>query len=398
MYSRRARQQIEQALKRGKSVLVLGPRQVGKTTLLELEKYDITISLLLEKNRIKYERDPDQLLREIEAHPKVGKGLRVLLDEVQLAPKLLNTAQYIIDKKLAQMVFTGSSARKLRKHSDLNLLPGRLVLIRLDALSYTEHKNKNLEELLLYGELPGIMSEKSKSDKNADLDSYVMTYLEEEIRKEAATKNLPAFYRFLELSSLEAGKIVSLRQIGSEAGVGHQAIGSYYEILEDSLIVSRIDPYSISATRKKLTKSSKYLFFDLGVRRLAAKEGARLGRSRMGELFEQYVGMELLRLLKFQVDIFDGKSSLSFWRDPDGPEVDWLLRGRNQLVPIEVKYKEKVDKNDCKHLEVFLREYPEAKRAFIVCLADRPYKISEKITALPWRDLERIVSEFGAIS
>ncbi|MGZ3748693.1 MAG: AAA family ATPase, partial [Pseudobdellovibrionaceae bacterium] len=124
MFVRRVQQQIEHALKRNKSILVLGPRQVGKTTLLEQQKYDLNISLLIEKNRMKYERDPDLLLQEIQAHPKVGKGLRVFLDEVQLAPKLLTTSQYIIDKKLAQMVFTGSSARKIRKHSDLNLLPG----------------------------------------------------------------------------------------------------------------------------------------------------------------------------------------------------------------------------------------------------------------------------------
>ena len=129
MYKRRLKQEIENALKRGKSVLVLGARQVGKTTLLEQEKYDISISLLLEKNRFKYERDPDLLIQEVEAHPKVKKGLRILIDEIQLAPQLLNTAQYIIDKKLAQMVLTGSSARKLRQHANLNLLPGRLVLI-----------------------------------------------------------------------------------------------------------------------------------------------------------------------------------------------------------------------------------------------------------------------------
>lgn len=389
MYARRVQSQIEQALKRGKSVLVLGPRQVGKTTLLELHKYDISISLLLEKNRFKYERNPDLLIQEIEAHPKAGKGLRIFLDEVQLVPKLLTTAQYIIDKKIAQMVFTGSSARKLRKHSDLNLLPGRLVLIHLDSLSWTEHKNSNIEELLIYGELPAIMCEKSKADKNSDLESYVITYLEEEIRKEAATKNLPAFYRFLELASIEAGKIVSLRQIGSEAGVGHNTIGSYFEILEDSLIVNRIDPYSQSATRKKLTKSSKYLFFDMGVRRLAAKEGARLGKNRMGELFEQYVGLELHRLLKLSA----GRNTLSFWRDPDGPEIDWLLRGQNQLIPIEVKYKGNVDKSDIRHLETFLNEYKEATKGYVVCTADKAFKVSDRVTAIPWQQIEKTIGD-----
>jgi uncharacterized protein len=384
MFKRRAQLQIEEALQRKKSVLVMGPRQVGKTTLLELENYDISISLLIDKVRIKYESDPDLLIQEIEAHPKVKKGLRIFIDEVQLVPKLLNAAQYIIDKKLAQVVLTGSSVRKLRKHADMNLLPGRMVFVRLDSLSYTEHEQTQIEDLLLYGELPAIISEKSKSDRNIDLESYVITYLEEEIRKEAVTKNLPAFYRFLELASLEAGKIISFRQLASDAGIGHTTISSYYEILEDSMVVLRIDPHSQSATRKKLTKSSKFLFFDLGVRRLAAKEGVKLGKNRLGELFEHYVGLEINRLTRFQPE----RCTLSFWRDPDGPEIDWLIKCGERLIPIEVKYKEKVDKKECRHLEVFLNEYKE-KKAYVICLAERAYKISDRITALPWQQIER---------
>ncbi len=77
MYSRRIKAEIDSALKRNKSILLLGPRQVGKTTLLDQESYDISISLLLEKNRVKYERNPDLLIQEIQAHPKVKKGLTV---------------------------------------------------------------------------------------------------------------------------------------------------------------------------------------------------------------------------------------------------------------------------------------------------------------------------------
>jgi predicted AAA+ superfamily ATPase len=99
------------------------------------------------------------------------------------------------------------------------------------------------------------------------------------------------------------------------------------------------------------------------------------------------VGIELSRLLKFHV----GRNSLSFWRDPDGPEVDWLIRGPNQLVPIEVKYKDKIDKSDCRHLEVFLKEYKEAKKAYVVCVAERAYKITDQILAIPWQQLEKTI-------
>lgn len=364
----------------------MGPRQVGKTTLLENENYDFSVSLLLEKNRLRYEQNPDLLLNEIEALNK--KNTLIFIDEIQLVPKLLNTIQYIIDKKMAQFVLTGSSARKIRREGHVNLLPGRLVVLYLDALSQTEHHYKNLEDILIYGELPGFLNIKSKTDKNNDLESYVLTYLEEEIRKETATKNIPAFYRFLELAALEAGKIISLRKIGSEASVTHATISSYYEILEDSMIVKRIDPYSTSATRKKLTKSSKYIFFDMGVRRSAAKEGQQLGKNRMGELFEHYVGLELLKLINF----YEKNFSLSFWRDPNGPEVDWLLINGKKMIPIEVKYKENITPSDIRHLETFLNEYPQAEKGYVICLSERAYKINNRITALPWNQLENILT------
>jgi predicted AAA+ superfamily ATPase len=168
--------------------------------------------------------------------------------------------------------------------------------------------------------------------------------------------------------------------------VGHTTVSSYYEILEDSLIVLRIDPYTQSTTRKKLTKSSKYLFFDMGVRRVAAREGSELGRNRMGELFEHYVGLEIYRLLQFQLN----RPQLHFWRDPDGPEVDWLIRTGNRLIPVEVKYRSKVNFEDCKHINTFIEEYKNASVGYVVCLAERPYKISKNIMAIPWTQIEDI--------
>src|SRR5207302_1251081 len=111
-------------------------------------------------------------------------------------------------------------------------------------------------------------------------------------------------------------------------------IASYYQILVDCLVAERVDPISQSSTRKRLTKSSKYLVFDLGVRREAANEGTRLGRDRLGELFEQLVGLELVRLCR----LYRAGARLRFWRDPEGPEVDWVLEHHGRYVPIEVKW------------------------------------------------------------
>ena len=196
----------------------------------------------------------------------------VFLDEVQKVPAILDVVQDLIDRKIANFILTGSSARKLRRGHSVNLLPGRIVTFRLDPFTLRE-VGEDLDNLLLYGSLPGIFTQKKLSDKEQDLESYVTTYLEEEIRAEAVVRNIGAFARFLECAAMESGKIVNFRKISQDIGVAHTTIASYYEVLEDCLISERIDPITKSRTRKKLTKSSKYLMFDLGVRRVSAERG-----------------------------------------------------------------------------------------------------------------------------
>src|SRR3989338_3328812 len=110
---------IERALTRGKSVLLLGARQTGKTTLLERIPNDFSLSMVRPDTRQRYDKNP-----------------LVLLDEVQKVPEILDVVQDLIDRQIAQFVLTGSSARKLRRGSSMNLLPGRVVAIHLFPLVF----------------------------------------------------------------------------------------------------------------------------------------------------------------------------------------------------------------------------------------------------------------------
>jgi len=382
-------ERIGHHLERGKSVLLLGPRQTGKTTLVARLPADLRLSLVQPDVRQRYERSPGQLTAEIEvvrARARHWPPL-VILDEVQKVPVLLDVVQDAIDRKIARFVLTGSSARKLRRGGTVNLLPGRLVTLHLDPLTLAEHPEQNLRTLLLYGSLPGIRAERSAADREADLRSYVETYLEEEIRAEALVRNVGTFARFLELAGLESGNIVSFRGLSQELGITHTTVAGFYEILHDCLVAERVDPLTRSRTRKKLTKSSRYLIFDLGVRRLCANEGTRPHRDRLGQLFEQFVGLELIR----QSRVARHEPRVLFWRDPDGPEVDWIVERRGELRPVEVKWTDAPDRRDARHLETFLGEYPEARRGFIVCQTPRPVRISERVTALPWQDLGSVL-------
>ena len=251
-------ERIRHTFKRGKSVLLLGARQTGKTTLINRFKHDLLISFVPPDIRQQYEKSPHLLRGEVEALDAQASGLAargkrplVILDEVQKVPVILDVVQDLIDRGKANFILTGSSARKLRRGAQVNLLPGRVVAFRMDPFSLQEFPAKDLNERLIYGSLPGILAVQPLADREADLESYVTTYLEEEVRSEAVVRNLGDFARFLELAASESGGIINLRKLSQEIGVSHTTIGAYYQILEDCLVAERIEPLTQSKTRKK---------------------------------------------------------------------------------------------------------------------------------------------------
>jgi uncharacterized protein len=361
---------LKRLIKQGKSVLLLGPRQTGKTTLLNKLKPDLSISFIQPRVRLQYELDPTSLADEIEALNKKIKCPLIIIDEVQKVPLIMDVVQDLIDRELGQFILTGSSARKLRYGAHINLLPGRLIPLHLDPLMLSElpEEKQDLTSLLIYGSLPEIITTEKTVDKEELLTAYVTLYLEQEIRAEALVRNLASFAKFLVLAASESGYIVNYAKLSQQIGVARTTIVDYYQILEDCLIAECIEP---------ITESS----------RLAANEGERLPEKLMGHLFEEFVGLELLR----QSRLISAKIKLRYWRDNDGPEVDWVLEHNGKYIPIEVKYTDKPTKNDAAHLETFMNEYKQAKAGFIVCRVPRPRKITDNVTALPWQSLNEII-------
>lgn len=378
---------VRQTLDRGRSIFLFGARQTGKTTLVNRLDAELRITFSRPEVRLRYEKAPGLLGAEIEALARTGKTPLVVIDEVQKVPVVLDSVQDLVDRNIARFVLTGSSARKLRRGSAVNLLPGRAVVFHLDPLSSGEWMPGSLEDVLLYGSLPGFVAVQDPDRREEDLASYVTAYLDEEIRAEAAARNVGAFARFLELAAAEAGGIVNLRGLTSDVGVAHTTIASYYRILEDCLVADRIEPLTESPARRRLTRSDKYLLFDLGVRRLAAREGRQVLAGRWGQLFEQWVGLELLRRSRCA----GPGVRVRFWRDPDGPEVDWVADTGDRLVPIEVKWSEAPGPRDARHLARFLEEYPSAAEGFIVCRSPRRFAVAPRITAVPWQELPALL-------
>ena len=381
---------ISRALARGKSILLLGARQTGKTTLAKSLKADLSINLMQAHHRQRYETDPTRLAKEVEALSERLGGLPlIVLDEVQRVSGILDTVQHLIDDHKGQFVLTGSSARKLRRQPQANLLPGRVVSLQMDPFTLLEDPDTPLKQRLLDGSLPAIVTTPDACDRDVDLRSYTTTFLEQEVRAEAMVRNLGPFGRFLELAGAQSGHLINFSKLAGRIGVAHTTVASYYDVLHDCMMTERFVPIFHSRTRLKLTRSNKVVLFDLGVRRTCANEGRRVPAEHWGHLFEQWVGLELARLIRAQSLPLD----IRFWRDPDGPEVDYVVAGGGRLVPLEVKWTDAPREPDARHIRSFQAEYAESStEGYIICQAPRPMRLCPGVTALPWMALPEVLA------
>lgn len=391
---------ILKLLKSGYSGLILGPRQVGKTTLVRhiLEGFKNTHNYFLQnpKTRADFERDPGKIIREVEAME--AKPI-VFVDEAQKVPEIFDAAQYLIDEKKGQIVLTGSSARKLRR-SGANLLPGRIKRYYLDPLLWGElglikentikdiaMANINekgrilLEDLLVFGSLPGIVT-LPKSEQEDFLKSYALIYLDEEIRAESLSRKIGAFSRFLELAAQESGTSPNYTNLSNEAGISVQTIKNYYQLLADTLVIEIVPPFLKNA-RKRILASPKYYFFDLGVRNVLARWplSENTVNVQKGILFENFVMLEIIR----RVRALNKDYKINYWRTSGGAEVDCVIDLGKEVIPIEIKSGSNIRISDLRGLKNFLEEYSDiAKIGYVITTGERKEKLAENIIAIPW--------------
>lgn len=215
--------------KASKSVLLLGARQVGKSTLIRSLKADRLINLADEELFLRFSKDPGRLKREVAA---IKKPRLIVIDEVQRIPALLNSVQAILDETPGiRFILTGSSARKLKRNG-VNLLPGRIILEHLHPLTFWELAEKfDLKKILQMGSLPGIYLD--PQDGAEILATYATVYLREEIQAEAMTKNLGAYARFLDVAAEASGQWINYSKMASDTEVPKETIRRFFTLLED---------------------------------------------------------------------------------------------------------------------------------------------------------------------
>jgi predicted AAA+ superfamily ATPase len=405
MIARNLKNELEETIKNRYSIFLFGPRQTGKTTLMNqiLEPFANvkSYSFLNISLRQRIEKYPETFRQEIEA----AKPELILLDEVQKVPKILDEVQFLIDKHNMAFFISASSARKL-KRADVNLLGGRAITFKLDPFDLAERQSctkhftgiDTLKKILTYGDLPRISllleENKIKLVENL-LRSYIETFLEEEIRQETLIRNVGVFGNFLKIAAEMSGKILSLRELSQDIGVTHSTISSYYTILNDCLVIEEIPSLVPLSTRRRLSKSSKYLFFDIGARNAAAEmlTGQGIDDVEWGNRFEQWVGLLLVRYFRSR----NLKGKLYYWRDHNGPEVDWVVEWDNRWIPIEVKFNQNPKQMHAAHLKTFLEEYnKKSSVGYLIFPGESPRKMTENIMALPWFKLYDIFGQHPA--
>lgn len=327
-----------------KSILLLGPRQVGKSTLCMELSPDISINLADQEQLHRHLKDEGLIKRIVGSN----ESQLILVDEIQRIPNMLNTIQYIIDSdKRKRFILTGSSARKL-KRGNANLLPGRVLVMNLSPLMYWElKKDHNLEFLLTKGALPEVYL---KDYGKELLDSYVNTYLREEIQAEALTKDLGAYGRFLDLAALKSGEQVNYSKIASDSEINKETIRRYFSILEDTLLIRRIPSFTDIYGKRRAQQKDKFIFFDLGVRNaILGMTYNRFTPDSLGLLFEQWV---VLQLIYFN-EAFRKNWKVSTFRTDQGDEVDVIIETQDKLLAIEIKYGMSLKHRMCKGLNTF---------------------------------------------
>lgn len=339
-----------------RSFLLLGPRQTGKSTLIRSLRPDLEINLSDEETYVRYLSDPGLLSSVIRDHKTI------FIDEVQRIPSLLNTVQFHLDQNKSLLFYlTGSSARKLRR-GKANLLPGRIFTFEIGPLCLSEVPDLEVQEVLQKGLLPGIYTEHDGTVWKKLLKSYAISYLKEEIQAESLTRNLEGFSRFFQVIASRSGDILDILKFASHAEIERSSAKRYFEILEDTLVLKSVEPFTKSS-RRRLIQHPRYYFFDVGV--LNGCLGTfDTSFARIGTLLEHLV----LQLITSACKAADEEVRISFYRTEAGAEVDFIIERAGRLFALEVKASKKIGGHDFRGLRSFAEFYGKKHTAIVAYL------------------------------
>jgi len=359
------------------SAFLWGPRKTGKTTYLKMHfPNSLVYDFLKTDFFIEVSKNPAVVRERLLAKPKEVLKHPIILDEVQKVPQVLDEVHWLIENKGLRFILCGSSARKL-KRGHVNLLGGRAWHYEMFPLVTAELKKIDLLRILNQGMVP-VHYLQGEGYKRS-LKAYVQDYLKEEIFAEGLTRNIPAFSRFFEAFGYSHGELTNYSNIARDCAVDSKTVKEYYQILIDTLLAMRIEPFKKKQSRQVITKASKYYLFDVGVagflkkRYLEEEKGVEFGRA-----LEHFILTEIAAFRSYNNNEFE----INFWKTKAGLEVDFVL-GTGKIA-LEVKGSSRVDKSKLRGLLAFIEEY-SPERSIVIC-NEKEKRVYGKIEIMPWNN------------
>ncbi len=318
-----------------KVLLILGPRQVGKSSILLRSAATDAQYINLDdlETRIRAERDPILFSKDFTAP--------IIVDEIQYAPQLLSPIKVLADKtdKKLCIWLTGSQSFQVMKGVKESLA-GRVLILNLFGLSLAERANsafssiENFFKEVFIGSFPALR-ESDPDIWSRYLSSYTTTYIERDVAELLGIQKRREFEIFLKLCALRTGQLVNYDEMGRDAGVSAKTAKDWLGILEDSFVLKLVHPYH-SNRSKRLIKTPKMYFLDTGLCSYLAgwRDPEQLRLSPFaGAIFETAIFCEITRCLSNRAKDFQ----IFYWRTKDGEEIDFLVETNGKIVPIEAK-------------------------------------------------------------
>jgi hypothetical protein len=361
MIPRLIQTRLTQQLRQGKkAIILLGARQVGKTTLAQQILAQLPYrTLAINADEARYvdvlsSRDLRQLRELVEGYDLL------FIDEAQRIPEIGINLKLLVDNlSRLRIVATGSSSLNLASRAQ-EPLTGRVWLHTLYPIAFCElasqynsfELNDMLPERLVFGSYPELFSLQSAAAKREYLQNLATSYLYKDVLEIAHIKHSSKLRNLLKLLAFQIGHEVSLTELGAQLQMSKDTVASYIDLLEQSFVVFRLSGFSRNL-RKEVSKQDKIYFGDVGVRNVVIDNLKPLNeRADDGQLWENFVIAERRKWLAYQ----SASASVYFWRTHTGAELDLVEERDGGLFGYEYKW----GRGKARAPTTFLSAYPNA--------------------------------------
>lgn len=350
MLKRQLFTQLKEKIEPNKAVVLYGPRRVGKTTLLKM-----LAEKLKEKESIKFLNGENLETQKVfssqsieKLREYIGDASLLIVDEAQKIDNIGLNLKLIVDNISGVKVIASGSASFSLAQNVGEPLTGRKKTLCLYPISAKEiisdfgmsHYLDIFESHLIYGGYPESFNLQSREKKVEYLSELVDSYLYRDILEIEDVRNPKKIRDLLTLLAFQIGREVSLNELANSLDLHVDTIFRYLDLLEKSFVLVNIRGFSRNL-RKEVTKTSRYYFYDNGVRNALINNFNSLSlRDDAGELWENYIVMERIKKQSYE----SIHSNNYFWRTYDQKEIDWVEERDGKIFGFEMKWGEKVPK------------------------------------------------------